>query len=194
MTSTSSHHSGAGPRSTATSNSSSKRGGNSTAAAGHHQANTHGVTGLGIHTGAVGSNAASNSGAHNSHSNSTHNLIPLTGLPNSGEPEDGTGAGLVPLDPVDFSTFPADSLRKYRDTYRLSELSPISQDGMLLNSVVGHRTFSFKHRNRITKDDLAASVKRHFATQSVRETDIIASFIYSVRHQDDTFKLKFPLS
>ncbi|KAK7206579.1 hypothetical protein BZA70DRAFT_274596 [Myxozyma melibiosi] len=99
----------------------------------------------------------------------------------------------VPIDPVNFDTFPDDALRKYRASYSMPDKSSISNLGMLLNGKVGQRTYSYKHRNRITKEELAGAVKRHFIAQPAREVEMIAGFFYAVRHQNETLKLKFPL-
>lgn len=86
-------------------------------------------------------------------------------------------------DKVNFETFPDSALRKYRASYSMPDKSSISNLGMLLNGKVGHRTYSYKHRNRITKDELASSIKRHFTAQPAREVEMIAGFFYAVRHQ-----------
>ncbi|CAJ0745301.1 7618_t:CDS:2, partial [Entrophospora sp. SA101] len=39
---------------------------------------------------------------------------------------------------------------------------------------------------------LVAAVTRHYATQTVKEVDMIASFIYAVQNKDNTLKLPIP--
>ncbi|KAK9480015.1 hypothetical protein V1514DRAFT_327123 [Lipomyces japonicus] len=95
-------------------------------------------------------------------------------------------------DPIDFETFPRAALRKYKAAYNLSTPSSVTFSGSLLDSSVGKRTYSFKHRNRVSKDELASDVKRHFTSVPVRETDMIAGFIYAAKYQKNAFKLRFP--
>ncbi|KAK9239852.1 hypothetical protein V1525DRAFT_396945 [Lipomyces kononenkoae] len=98
------------------------------------------------------------------------------------------------IDPVQFEAFPIESLRKYRTFYKLSVPSSISNAGTLLNGPVGKKTFSYKHRTRISKDELASNVKRHFSGSPVRETDMIAGFLYSAKNQNNALRLHFPVN
>ncbi|KAK9470306.1 uncharacterized protein V1510DRAFT_423390 [Dipodascopsis tothii] len=93
------------------------------------------------------------------------------------------------LDPLNFDTFPVTALRKYRTSHNLTTPSALSNDGMLLNGSIGKKTWSYKHRTRVPKEELASAVKKHFQAQNVRETDMIAGFLYSVKNQDRALKL-----
>ncbi|CCH41936.1 Transcriptional regulatory protein [Wickerhamomyces ciferrii] len=94
-------------------------------------------------------------------------------------------------DPLDFDSFPDEALRKYRDHYGLPVKSSLTTNGYLLASEIGKKTYSFKSRDRVTKPDLANAVKKHFSTQTVKESEIITNFIYKANNQDKAFKLNF---
>ncbi|KAK9466173.1 hypothetical protein V1512DRAFT_24522 [Lipomyces arxii] len=98
------------------------------------------------------------------------------------------------VDPVNFETFPVSALRKYRTTYRLNLPSALSFEGELLKSAAGKKTYSYKHTNRIGKEELAGNIKRHFTALPARDSEMIAAFLYTTKHQDKAFKLKFPLN
>ncbi|CAJ0852699.1 2920_t:CDS:2 [Entrophospora sp. SA101] len=54
------------------------------------------------------------------------------------------------------------------------------------------RIHKLKVRDYATKEELVAAVTRHYATQTVKEVDMIASFIYAVQNKDNTLKLPIP--
>ncbi|KAK9447760.1 uncharacterized protein V1518DRAFT_420346 [Limtongia smithiae] len=147
---------------------------------------------------AAGSLAMASHGGHHGGSNAGASSAAYNGVglaSGAGAGVGGLAAGIgeegLHVDPINFEKFPDSALRKYRTHYGLPEKSNISGPGMLLNGSAGKRTFSYKHRTRITKDELAGAVKRHFAAQPTRETDMIVAFLYSARNQDKEFKLRF---
>ncbi|KAK9322826.1 hypothetical protein V1517DRAFT_373491 [Lipomyces orientalis] len=118
---------------------------------------------------------------------SSANAVNKSGTPLTDDPN-------VLVDPIEFETFPIESLRKYKASYKLSVSSSISTAGTLLNGPIGKKTYSYKHRTRISKDELAGNVERHFSTVPVRETEMIAGFLYSAKHQNNAFRLHFPVN
>ncbi len=93
------------------------------------------------------------------------------------------------VDPLNFESLPDITLRKYRDHYNLPAKSSLSTDGYLLASEIGKKSYSYKNRDRVTKPELASAVKKHFMSQTVKESEIITNFIYKVNNQDKAFKL-----
>ncbi|KAJ8103062.1 hypothetical protein POJ06DRAFT_265921 [Lipomyces tetrasporus] len=118
---------------------------------------------------------------------SSANAVNKSGTPLIDDPN-------VLVDPIEFETFPIESLRKYKASYKLSVPSSISNAGNLLNGPVGKKTYSYKHRTRISKDELAGNVERHFSALPVRETEMIAGFLYSAKNQNNAFRLHFPVN
>lgn len=90
-------------------------------------------------------------------------------------------------DLVNIDSLPVQTLRKYRQVHKLGAAIPsaVSYNGYLLNSAVGHKTLSAKNTNRVTKHELASVVKKHFAQQNPRESEVIVDFIYSVNRQGE---------
>ncbi|CAN6621674.1 hypothetical protein TRVA0_008S02608 [Trichomonascus vanleenenianus] len=117
----------------------------------------------------------------------------INGIPvESINPQNGNKDLLdVHVDPLDFESLPIEALRKYRLQNKLSTPSAESHPGWMLHCPLGKRTASQRTTNRVSKKELAAAVKKHFVAQSVRESDTIVDFIYSVKRQDDAFKLQF---
>lgn len=135
------------------------------------------------------SNSASNTNNNTTEksSNNTEKLNPET----NSNSNSTTNFQPVKPDPLNFETMPLETLRKYKQYHKLSCPSAASWSGYLLNSTVGRKTHSFKSSGRVSKQELASSVKKHFMSQNVRESDTIVEFIYSVKHQDEAFKLQF---
>ena len=96
-----------------------------------------------------------------------------------------------PLDPMDFETLPIKTLREYKDLYHLPLEDALTMNGYMLESETGKKTWSYKHKNRVTKPTLAAAVKKHFVSQPVKESEIITNFLYKANNQDKAFKLNF---
>lgn len=92
---------------------------------------------------------------------------------------------------MNFDTLPLDSLRKYKSLHKLPTPSALTPNGYLLSGVMGKKTWSFKHRTRVNKPELAAAAKKHFMAQPVRESEIIVDFVYAVKNHDKAFKLQF---
>ncbi|KAK9355719.1 hypothetical protein V1505DRAFT_369037 [Lipomyces doorenjongii] len=118
---------------------------------------------------------------------STSSAVNKPGIPQTEDPN-------IFVDPLEFETFPIESLRMYKTSYKLPVPSSISNAGTLLNGPVGKKTYSYKHRTRISKEELAGNVKRHFSAFPARETEMIAGFLYSAKNQNNSFKLHFPVN
>lgn len=122
---------------------------------------------------ASSTNGPAGSGAAGSNSNSTGNNL--------------SNSSANTKDLVDLESLPVETLRKYRQVHKLSASIPsaLSHDGYLLNSAVGRKSYTAKHTSRVTKHELATVVKKHFAQQNVRESEVIVDFIYSVNRQGE---------
>lgn len=97
--------------------------------------------------------------------------------------------------PLDFDHLSDDQLATYNERYQLG-LPPavlVSEDVLLLE--IGKKTQYKRHPLRwlggISKPELAAHCKNHFNQLPVKENEIITSFLYKVKHQDQDFKLTF---
>ncbi|KAI8988835.1 Sin3 binding region of histone deacetylase complex subunit SAP30-domain-containing protein [Pilobolus umbonatus] len=51
------------------------------------------------------------------------------------------------------------------------------------------RVHKIKSKSKVNKEELAASVSRHFANQSVKELDAITCFLYTVHYKDSVLRL-----
>lgn len=97
---------------------------------------------------------------------------------------------------AEIDDLPVDALRRYKIAYKIPQLGAQSFQGYLLNSAVGRKTWSYrigKSNNRVPKNTLAQAVKRNFGNHSVRESEVMVDFIYSVKTQDNAFKYRFTL-
>lgn len=96
-------------------------------------------------------------------------------------------------DPLDFERFPTQALRSYRDKHLALHGVPESMTtrGYMLESRIGEKSFSYKHKNRISKPQLADLAKRHFLSTNVKESEVITSFLYKVKNQEKSFRLHF---
>ncbi|KAJ3172964.1 hypothetical protein HDU88_004423 [Geranomyces variabilis] len=72
---------------------------------------------------------------------------------------------------VDFSTMEDRVLKRYSRTFKL------------------RRNKSSRERERETRDDLVGAVTRHFNSHEVNEKDTITFFIYTLKNQENVFKL-----
>ncbi len=109
-------------------------------------------------------------------------------------------------DPMDFSNWTEDQLRKYRERY-LNPNHIISPDiktfqgYMLEENKLGESTESYikNEENRSqnlydyrTREDLRNNVENHFKSDlNVKENDVIAGFLYKVRNEDKNFRQYF---
>lgn len=99
-----------------------------------------------------------------------------------------------PIDPLDFSSLSEDSLRRYNRKYDLQLPEIQSLNDNILQSELGKRSSSAKKAARvqkISKQELASSVQKHFMAVNVRENEILAGFLYKVKNQNRDFKLSF---
>lgn len=92
---------------------------------------------------------------------------------------------------LEFDDLPLMALRRYCAVHKLKCRCPRTFQGEMLDSEMGHRTWSYKYHQRDKARDVAALAKRDFSDQNIRETETIADFIYAVSNQDLIFKLKF---
>lgn len=100
-----------------------------------------------------------------------------------------SSASSAAKDLVSIDTLPVETLRKYRRIHNLSATVPsaLSSDGYLLNSAVGRKTLAARNSTRVSKHELAGVIKKHFAAQNPRESEVIVDFIYSVNRQGEFF-------
>lgn len=89
-----------------------------------------------------------------------------------------------PIDPLDFLTLPVETLNLYRRKFNLEGVPEAMTDyGAMLST---GKTFTERSVvQRITKDQLAEAVKAHFLSQNVKETDVIANFVYTVHNEGE---------
>lgn len=96
------------------------------------------------------------------------------------------------IEPLDFDSLPTHTLRKYRHHYNLNgPESCLTDAGYILQSKTGEKTYTAKNSQRVAKQELAASVKKHFMNSTVKESEVITNFLYRVNNQDKQFKLSF---
>ncbi|BFZ62950.1 hypothetical protein YB2330_004062 [Saitoella coloradoensis] len=104
--------------------------------------------------------------------------------------------------PLDFTSLPLSTLRKYRHTYNLAftpTTYPSALYGPLLNpsqNLNNAREYTMVKRSTTyhgsVKDELAGVVRKHFVAMPIKDNDVIVNFLYSVKNRDKTFKMKFP--
>lgn len=93
---------------------------------------------------------------------------------------------------AEIEELPTRVLRQYKLDYRIPIYSAQSFNGYLLNSSIGRKTHTFKKvKNRVKKQELVKAVKRNFANQNVRESEVVVNFIYAVKTQNQAFKYRF---
>ncbi|EPQ65464.1 BgtA-20316 [Blumeria graminis f. sp. tritici] len=99
--------------------------------------------------------------------------------------------------PLQWSSFESPILHAYRYDYRLNTPAAFhkSYNQMTLSkSSMGRMSptmASKKCDRRQSKDQLAAAVKKHFKSMGIVENDVIVEFLYKVRHQDKSFRMRF---
>lgn len=97
--------------------------------------------------------------------------------------------------PLDFESFDDETLIKYTNKHNLLLPHPVSINSDILNSEIGKKTYSKRSKNAskngISKPELANHLKNHFLNLPCKENEIIPSFLYKVKHQDNEFKLTF---
>lgn len=115
---------------------------------------------------------------------------PKPSSPETSEPSSTASTPAV-IDLVGIDDLPVSVLRKYRQVHNLASVVPsaLSHNGYLLknNKPLGVKTFTGKHTTRVSKQELAAVVKKHFNQQTVRESEVVVDFIYSVNKQGMVF-------
>lgn len=100
-------------------------------------------------------------------------------------------------DPHEFEHYSDEFLRKYCDRYGLDCPDNMTLAGYLLGSALGSKTQSWRKNKpgqpgaRVTKQEVALAVKKHFATQSVREADCIPQFLYKIKNRGRRFRMEF---
>ncbi|ODV98245.1 hypothetical protein PACTADRAFT_48040 [Pachysolen tannophilus NRRL Y-2460] len=107
---------------------------------------------------------------------------------NSNGPQDK----VIP-EPLDFENLPNKSLRNYKKMYLKNHdiKDSLTMYGYLLESDIGKKSYSYKHKDRIAKPELAALCKKHFMGMNVKESEVITNFLYRVKNQEKAFKLRF---
>ncbi|KAF8464026.1 hypothetical protein BDZ91DRAFT_641857, partial [Kalaharituber pfeilii] len=98
------------------------------------------------------------------------------------------------IEGMDWSTVPISVLHRYRHAYRLRvpSASPF-YNHLILSQGVGKRTPSRAGYTLASGlGGLATVVRKNFNAQPINESDVIVNFLYSVKNQDKTFRLRFP--
>ncbi|KAH3668295.1 hypothetical protein OGAPHI_002049 [Ogataea philodendri] len=111
-----------------------------------------------------------------------------------------------PKDPLDFSDWTEEQLRKYRELYLNPSQIIVSdaktfQGYLLEGSELGETSESYLKNEMSsgtnmyeyrTRDDLRRAVEDHFHNQlNVKESDVIMGFIYRVKNENKKFKMYF---
>ena len=79
----------------------------------------------------------------------------------------------------------SESLRKYKKVMHLGLSSDRSPTRDNSNEAP-------KRYQRVEKsEELLGAVKRHWGTTQCKESEVVTSFMYSIKNQDRTFKLRF---
>lgn len=92
---------------------------------------------------------------------------------------------------MSWSTAPLDLLNTYRISHNLPTqaafTTPLRQ-ALLTNPGIGRQSPTMarkKEKRRISKDQLALAVRKHFNGAAVNEIDVITELVYKVRHQSE---------
>lgn len=93
---------------------------------------------------------------------------------------------------MEWTTAESTELHSYRHTYRLPVPSayknPTSHFVLSPHVGLGIGKYSptmarAKAKRRITHDQLATAIRKHFNAEAVSETDVIVNMLYKVKHQ-----------
>ncbi|RGB43682.1 Sin3 binding region of histone deacetylase complex subunit SAP30-domain-containing protein [Rhizophagus diaphanus] len=155
----------------------SKAKGSTTATPSHHAStSTSTSSGGGNHGSGTGGNSGSGGGSRGGESSSTvtassskhHNNTNITGETHAKRLSKGKELVGKEIPTLDFNTLDISVLRRYKRIHKL------------------------KVKDYATKEELVTAVSRHYTSQSVKEVDVIAAFVYTVHNKDNVLKLQIP--
>ncbi|CZT00793.1 hypothetical protein WAI453_009136 [Rhynchosporium graminicola] len=98
---------------------------------------------------------------------------------------------------IQWSTFDADVLHRYRHAYQLNTPAAFNKPYnqlVLQRSPIGHMSPTMarrKDQQRQSKDQLANVVRKHFNSMGIAENEVVVDFMYKVRWQDKNFRMRF---
>ncbi|KAK5167079.1 uncharacterized protein LTR77_007809 [Saxophila tyrrhenica] len=102
----------------------------------------------------------------------------------------GQGTGMA------WNDAPLQLLNTYRVAHNLPSpaafTSPLSQ-ALLTNPGIGRQSPSMarkKEKRRVSKDQLALSVRKHFNSAAVNEIDVAAGLFYKVHNKEKAFRMR----
>jgi len=107
------------------------------------------------------------------------------------------GAGQETIVGMQWSTIDSSILQSYRHAYGLNTPSAFSSEyNQLILSRPGIGRLSptmarRKDQRRQSKDQLANAVRKHFNGLGIQENEAVVDFLYKVRWQDKSFRLRF---
>lgn len=95
-----------------------------------------------------------------------------------------------------WSTSPLSLLNTYRVSHHLSTpaafTSPLNQ-ALLVNPGIGRQSPTMarrKDKRRVSKDQLATNVRKHFNGAAVNEIDVVVELVYKSRNKDKAFRMR----
>ncbi|KAF2864531.1 hypothetical protein K470DRAFT_5521 [Piedraia hortae CBS 480.64] len=86
-------------------------------------------------------------------------------------------------------------LNKYRIAHQLrtpAGFSSLYHQALLTNPGIGRQSPTMakkRNKRRIARDQLAATVRKHFNSAAINENDVIANMMYRTRHKDKVFRM-----
>ncbi|GAB7331476.1 hypothetical protein MBLNU13_g02882t1 [Cladosporium sp. NU13] len=95
-----------------------------------------------------------------------------------------------------WNTSPLSLLNTYRVSHHLSTpaafTSPLNQ-ALLVNPGIGRQSPTMarrKDKRRVSKDQLATNVRKHFNGAAVNEIDVVVELVYKSRNKDKAFRMR----
>ncbi|KAI9662830.1 MAG: hypothetical protein M1821_007877 [Bathelium mastoideum] len=117
----------------------------------------------------------------------------LAGNSNDGNNSQGTSSGSG----FSWPNEEIDLLHAYRNLYRVDSpsafYSPLNQ-ALLTNPGIGRHSPTIarrKGKTKVSKEQLALAVRKHFNGLAVSETEVIVDMMYKIRSNDKAFRMKF---
>ncbi|SLM40804.1 like protein mitochondrial [Lasallia pustulata] len=128
------------------------------------------------------------------------NLRDVTAAPVAATPSNGMTGAPDTAGGINWSGLDTSLLHAYRHAFRLNTPSAFSSpSNHMILSKVGIGRYSptmaqHKDRRRVSKEHLALAVRKDFNAAVAPEQEIVTAFLYSIRHQDTRFRMRFPPS
>ncbi|KZF25356.1 hypothetical protein L228DRAFT_244176 [Xylona heveae TC161] len=88
-------------------------------------------------------------------------------------------------------------LHAYRYAYRLKTPSSFASHGnqiILSNPGIGRYSPTMarnKERRRVSREQLSTAVRKNFNSLGIQESEVVVDFLYKVRWQDKSFRMRF---